>query len=435
MLCLALCATAFAPSTDDEVVLSTFQPAGLFHYDARSSAYLGRFDPSPLTGALGLATGPEGLLYVASEATNEVLRFDPSDRSFVDAFVTDDPATPTIDETGGLDGPTEIAFDDEGRLYVASFNSDSVLRYDGATGAFDMVFVPPNSAGLNGPDLGMVFGPNGDLYVPSYWTHVVKRYSAQNGAFVGDAFSAVGSGLRNPRQVLFTGAGVALVASEGTDQVLAFDAQTGAFLSALVTDDFSTPGIDESGGLDQPVGMQLSAGGQLLVVSLGTDQVKRYDASSGAYLGEFVANLPAPASLPTGLLVRPVATLLCGSLANSTGATGALAAAGSTSMSGPGLNLHVSQLPASQIVVLFAATGFYSPALHGDGVLCLGNNRRRVALDQSNAVGRATLALDPADFSPVAGQLLTMQALYADPLMPAGAGFNSTNNLVLRIVP
>lgn len=427
--------TSAASAIDDEVVLTTFQPTALLSYDARSAAHLGGFDPGPLGGALGLAIGPDGLLYVASEASNQILRFDPMDRSFVDAFVSDDPSTPLIDETGGLDGPSEVAFDAMGRLYVASFNSDAVLRYDGATGAFDSVFVQPGSAGLNGPDLGMTFGPNGDLYVPSYWTHVVKRYDAQNGAFVSDAFSAVGSGLRNPRDVLFLDTGVAFVASEGSDQVLSFDALTGAFLGALVTDDFSTPGFDESGGLDGPVGIQLSAGGQLLVVSVGTDQVKRYDATTGAYLGDFVPSLPAPAALPTGLLVRPVTSVVCGSAVNSTGAPGRMLAAGSTSMSGPGLALHVSALPAGQIIVLFAGTGFFAPALHGNGILCLGNNRARVALGQSSPSGRALLSLAPASLAPIAGQSLTLQALFADPFVPGSAGFNSTNNLVLRIVP
>ena len=50
--------------------------------------------------------------------------------------------------SGGLSGPVGLTFGPDVNLYVTSFASNQVLKYDGRTGAFLSVFV---SAGLNGP--------------------------------------------------------------------------------------------------------------------------------------------------------------------------------------------------------------------------------------------------------------------------------------------
>lgn len=68
---------------------------------------------------------------------------------------------------GGLARPYGTAFGPDGNLYVASFRSDQILRYDGRTGAFIDVFASGNgtAAGLlNGPN-NLLFGADGALYV------------------------------------------------------------------------------------------------------------------------------------------------------------------------------------------------------------------------------------------------------------------------------
>ena len=75
------------------------------------------------------------MLYVCSELVDRVQRFEPLSGDFIDVFIGDDPVTP-VDETGGLNFPTGIVFGPDGNAYVASFNGDRVLRYDGVTGAF-----------------------------------------------------------------------------------------------------------------------------------------------------------------------------------------------------------------------------------------------------------------------------------------------------------
>lgn len=89
-------------------------------------------------------------------------------------------------------------------------------------------------------------------------------------------------------------ADVVFVSSLGTDEVLRYDFQTGAYQTTLIP--------AQSGGLAEPHGL-LDRGGDLLVTSFGSDQVLRYDRTTGAYLGIFIdasTGLDAPTCMAVG---------------------------------------------------------------------------------------------------------------------------------------
>src|SRR5438034_85937 len=65
-------------------------------------------------------------LYVISENTNSVLRFDEATGQFMDVFVSPG--------SGGLNDPRHLLIGRDGNLYLTSFNNNSVMRYDGTTG-------------------------------------------------------------------------------------------------------------------------------------------------------------------------------------------------------------------------------------------------------------------------------------------------------------
>ncbi|MEM6571225.1 MAG: hypothetical protein AAF957_22635 [Planctomycetota bacterium] len=415
----------------DELVAASFDPPALQVFDVPTGALERTLGfGSPLAGTLGATIGPDGLLYVASEATNEVLRFEPSSGAWIDAFVTDDPNT-TVDETGGLDGPSGVLFGPDGRLYVGSFNGDSVLAYDGRSGAFDAVFVQSAAGGLNGPDSGMAFGPDGSLYVPSYWNRRVKRYDGSTGAFIDNFLTPATSGLRNPRAVFFPGDGTVLATSEGSDEVLRFDAATGAFLDVFIGDDPATPG-DESGGLDGPTGIVRTPDGTWWVASVNTDDIKRY-ASDGASLGTPIAAGSGGLATPVHLVLRPRTTPGCAGSPNSAGAGAALVARGSTSVSADDFALELSFAPPQQLVVAVQGTAG-PPMPAGDGAICLSGALFRRAVATTDARGHAMAAIDLA--SPqvpaaaiVAGSTWSFQAAYRDPAGPGSTGFNFSASL------
>jgi hypothetical protein len=90
---------------------------------------------------------------------NNVLRFDDAG-NFIGVFVTSG--------SGDLRGPRGLAFGPDGNLYLSSNANDSVLRYDGTTGAFIDSFVPAGSGGLQAPQ-ALIFRDDGFIYVKQFW--------------------------------------------------------------------------------------------------------------------------------------------------------------------------------------------------------------------------------------------------------------------------
>src|SRR5262249_53191253 len=109
-------------------------------------------------------------LYVTSLLTDSILRYDGTTGAFLGEFVAGG--------SGGLDYPAGLSFGPDGNLYVSSValgeGNTAVLRFQGPSGrkpgAFIDTFVPPGSGGLLAP-FALLFGPDGngdgrqDLYV------------------------------------------------------------------------------------------------------------------------------------------------------------------------------------------------------------------------------------------------------------------------------
>jgi CSLREA domain-containing protein len=122
-------------------------------------------------------------LYVTSVSSHQVLRYNGSTGAFVEVFVD------------GLNSPRDLIFHN-GMLYVANQANDEVRRYNAETGQEDAsAFVTAGSGGLDGPT-DLAFGPDGDLYVISSGTQDVLRYNGSTGAFRG-VFINGGSALLN----------------------------------------------------------------------------------------------------------------------------------------------------------------------------------------------------------------------------------------------
>jgi Concanavalin A-like lectin/glucanases superfamily/Calx-beta domain len=175
------------------------------------------------------------------------------------------------DNSGGLSRARTARIGPDGNLYVASADTQSVLRYDGTTGAFLDVVVPPGSGGLIGPN-DLAFGPDGSLYVSGSGSGQVLRYDRVSGAFLG----VVASGLSAPQGITFGPDGALYIVNQTSNDVLRYkDLTLTTFVAA------------GSGGLSQPRRAVFGPDGYLYVASSATGQVLRYNGQNGLFVNVF----------------------------------------------------------------------------------------------------------------------------------------------------
>jgi streptogramin lyase len=289
-------------ASDDSVAPSLLVSSGfnftVKRYDGTTGAFVNNFasgsplsDPTgiparPQFQPTGLVIGPDGNLYVSlstDSTIDKVLRYDGTTGAFLGTFIAAG--------AGGLAGPRDLVFRPDGNLYISSSGSNQVLRYNGTTGAFDKVFA--SGFGLIEPK-GIVFGPDGNLYVSSFsfdptqaTANQVLRFNGSGQPLpasgqTGATFVAIhAGGLAGPFGLVFGTDGNLYVSSLLTNQVLRYNGTTGAFLSVFVT--------AGSGGLDQPTNMVFGPDGNLYVSSFNSDVVLRYNGTTGAFLGTFAS--------------------------------------------------------------------------------------------------------------------------------------------------
>lgn len=262
--CICLLVAAHQADSDELLVCGFFSDS-VGRYDASTGAFLGNYESGVgLDGPLAARIGSDGLLYVASEGSNQIKRYNVGTRDFVDNFIAAG--------LGGLNGPSGVTWDGAGDLLVSSFNSDSVLKYDGSTGTFLGIPVTNGSGGVNGPDNGSIIGPDGLLYVPSYWSNQVIRYDLT--AQTSEVFISV---IGRPRVLVFQGDNL-FITSESSDAVRRY-ALDGTFI-----DNFIQPG---SAILDVPVGLEFH-NGSWFVSSVSMHKVLQFDAAGGLVNENFI---------------------------------------------------------------------------------------------------------------------------------------------------
>jgi streptogramin lyase len=240
-------------------------------------------------------------LFVDSWGSNNysVLRYNEMTGDFIDFFVSSG--------SGGLDSPKGVIVGRDGHLYVSSSGSNSVLRYDGTTGAPlpapgkpDAVFVDPGDGGLRGP-VGLLFGRDGNLYVSSQLTNSVLRYSRTTGDFLDEFVPAGSGGLDFPRGIVFGPDGHLYVNSSNNRSVMRYDGTTGDALPASG----QTGAIFASGLAQVGPGVTFGPDGNLYVADFTHSSVARVNGTTGEFLNTFVSPGSGGLSGTAGLIFGP----------------------------------------------------------------------------------------------------------------------------------
>ena len=267
---------------EPEVLVGSWSTNSIRRYDL-AGQYLGDLVP-PLGNGLdlpdGMALGADGLLYVASSDSGQVLRFDPYTGAFQGEIAS------------GLAAPGNLNFGPDGALYVCEKNASRVLRTDLSPGSTLQVFA--SGGGLVVP-VGLAWH-EGVMYVADFNGRAIRAFDATTGASLGTPVLDLAM---QPLIERITPAGTLLVTSHPTSDVREYDLSTGMLLRT----------IGAGGPISCPVGHLILPDGSMLVASWQNNRLLRYDQATGAYLGQFAAG--SGLALPNDLLLLPDPPVMC----------------------------------------------------------------------------------------------------------------------------
>lgn len=273
MLPAILIATAQFANAQSDLLVTDSVHHSIKRYDGTTGAYEGDFvaaGSGGLNDPFGITYGSDGSLYVASEGTRQILKYNGQTGAFSGVFAT----------LPGTNNPGHIKFGPDGNLYVSEWNGKSIWRFNGATGASLGVFV--TNANLDQPD-GIAWRGN-EMFISNSGHGRVAHADATTGAWLGP-FAGAEGGLLNPTELNFMTDGTLLVTAFGNNSIRRYDA-SGVYVGTFIT----------SPDLDGPVGTLIGSDGNIYVSSFNNSKILRFNGTTGASMGQFAVggNLANP---------------------------------------------------------------------------------------------------------------------------------------------
>lgn len=311
--CLAWAALTPAP----QLIITTFAGGGAGDGD---SALL-----ASVNTPADVAMGANGDLYFADQENYRIRKIDAAGVITIVAGVgasgysgDGGPAT-----GAALGGPTGIAFDKTGNLYIAD-SGGARIRKINTSGIITTVAGDGNFGfgGDNGPATSAQFtfprsvavAADGSLYVADTGNHRVRRIDINGtittaagtgtAGFAGDGAAASAAQLNSPRGLAFDKLGNLYITDSGNNRIRKVDA---AGMIATVAGD-GTAGNTGDGAaataaqLKNPYDVDVDSQGKLYIADAGNDRVRRIDANG---IITTVAGGSARLGFPQGVAVGP----------------------------------------------------------------------------------------------------------------------------------
>ena len=198
---------------------------------------------SGFSGPTGVAMDASGNLYIADRGNKEV------------KMIPAGSNTPQVIGSG-FNAPNGVAVDAAGDVYVADYGANAIYKIPAGNGTPVTI-----SSGFNHPT-GVAVDAAGDVYVADYNNNAVKKIPAGS-----TAPQVIGSGFSQPAGVAVDAQGNVYVADKGNNAV------------KMIPVGSNTPQVIGSGFID-PFGVAVDASGNVYVGDFGNNQVKEIPAGS-----------------------------------------------------------------------------------------------------------------------------------------------------------
>ncbi|MBX2822948.1 MAG: T9SS type A sorting domain-containing protein, partial [Rhodothermaceae bacterium] len=245
----------------------------------------------------GMTLGPDGQLYVGSFLSHEVLRFDGETGEFIDAFV--------VENTGGIRYPYTLLFGPNNNLYVGH-QSSIVLQFDGDSGHFmDHFAAISTSEDSNVTFWVIAFGPDGLLYAYDNSSSIVHRFHGRTGDRLDSFITLENGNLNGPFGIAFAPDGALFVTGFLWNNLIRV-APSGAINTRFFRCCTNWP--------RSPFDIVFDDRNRVYVSSFEQDKVVRFDALTGAMLDEYI--IPGSGGLDgaSGMVISEDGFLYVGSI-------------------------------------------------------------------------------------------------------------------------
>jgi gliding motility-associated-like protein len=247
---------------------------------------------SGFSGPTGVAVDASGNIYIA-DFTNKLVKKIPAGSN-----------TPVV-MGSGFTNPFGVAVDAAGDVYVADYGAGAVYKIPAGNGTPVTI-----GSGFNHPT-GVAVDAAGDVYVADYDNSAVKKIAAGS-----NTPAAIGSGFNHPSGVALDAAGNLYITDEGNNAVKKIP--VGSNTPAAIGSGFSSPigiAVDASGnvfvgdkgnnvvkeipagsntpaviasGFNAPHGVAANAAGNIYVADFMNNAVKQIKPVGGYYVGPFL---------------------------------------------------------------------------------------------------------------------------------------------------
>jgi len=336
-----------------------------------------------LPGPGGVAVDAAGNLYIADAWNHRIRQVSPAGiittvaGNGVAGFSGDDgPAT-----GAALRQPTGVAVDAAGNLYIADVGNNRIRKVStagiintvaggGSGGGGDGG--PATAASLSGPS-GVAVDAAGNLYIAALGSRSIRKVgpggiittAAGGGTFLGDSGPATAAALSRPTGVAVDAAGNLYVADLGSNRIRKVNpfGIIGGTIGTFAGN--GTPGFSGDGGpataasLNGPSGVAVDAAGNLYVADTGDDRIRKVWATAPSFTA-------SPASLSFSAMAGSAASTAQQASLSSVAAGLGWTATARTSSGGNWLSLSPAsgQIPAT-ISISVSATNLTAGSYQG----------------------------------------------------------------------